>query len=190
MQVHIEQFQHLVRQSVCQINGEKPSQWIEKNVFIPKEPFPGQLSFKRSPYTREIVDRLSPDDHTRYIGVKKGAQIGFSTTVIYAGMMWLIKNNPGNSVLTVGSPDLIKGAMNRIDGYIDNSGIRELIGSQSRRVKNQKTGDTNEVKEFPNGFIKIFNAANHNNIRQDDYKYGFFDDFEAVKARMVIRWTC
>ena len=182
MQVHIEQLQHLVRQSICQINGEKPSQWIEKNVFIPKEPFPGQLSFKRSPYTREIVDRLSPDDPARYIGVKKGAQIGFSTTVIYAGMMWLIRNNPGNSVLTVGSPDLIKGAMNRIDGYIDNSGNRDLIGSQSRRVKNQKTGDTNDVKEFPNGFIKIFNAANHNNIRQDDYKYGFFDDFEAIKT--------
>ena len=33
----------------------KPSEWSETNIIMPK-PFPGNLSYSLTPYTREIID--------------------------------------------------------------------------------------------------------------------------------------
>ena len=180
--LYVEQLKKIVRGSKVQLSSIKPSDWVEQNVIIPGKPFPGPFRYDKTPYTREIVNCLAPDHPARRIAVKKGAQLGFSSGVVYAGLMWLIRNQPGNSLVTVGSPELIKKAMGRIDSFITNSGNRTLIGDQSGRVRSGKTGDTNLMKEFPNGILSIYNADNHKNIRQDDYMYGFLDDLESIKS--------
>ena len=57
---------------------EIPSQWIEDNIFLPKEVsrFNGRMSYDLSPYCREIVDTLHPSDPTKMVAVMKSAQSG------------------------------------------------------------------------------------------------------------------
>ena len=165
------------------ISNVPPSVWCEENRMMPADvsPVPGMFSYKNSPYTREIIDRLSVNDSTRVIAVMKGAQIGFSAGVIEGGIGWIISNAPGNVLFLVGHDDLVSDAMKKIDSMIDNSGLRHLIKSTSKRVRNTKSGDTDKMKEFPQGFLKL-GISNHKTLRQQSIRYGFIDDFDAMKA--------
>ena len=176
-----EQLKRVIEQSAVQISTIKPSEWAEQNIVMPK-PFPGPFRYSKTPYTREIIDCLSPDHPARWVAVMKGAQIGFSAGVIYPGVGWMIKNNPGNTFITVGAPDLIEKAMEKLDIMIDNAKMRDYIKPQVQRNRMNKSGDTNVKKEFPGGYVTIASANNHKAIRQVDLQYGFFDDFEAVKS--------
>lgn len=157
-----------------------PSEWTEQNMVMQK-PFPGPFKYSKTPYAREIIDRLSPNDPCHTLALMKGAQIGMSSGVIIPGIGWIIANNPGNTYLSVGAPDLVAPAMEKLDLMIDATGLRSLIKPQSQRVKNNKTGDTNEKKEFPNGYVALGSANNHKNLRQVDLQFVFLDDVEAIK---------
>jgi phage terminase large subunit GpA-like protein len=162
------------------ISTIKPSNWTEENMIMQK-PFPGPFRYSKTPYTREIIDCLAPDHPSRVISVMKGAQIGFSAGVIYPGIGWIIKNNPGNTLLSLGSPDLIEKSMEKIDLMIDACGLRTLIKPSVIRNRAGKSGDTNLKKEFPLGYVTLGSANNHKAIRQVDLQYIFMDDYEAVK---------
>lgn len=71
--------------------------------------------------------------------------------------------------------------MDKLDRMIDNAGLRKLIRPAVKRNKAGKTGDTNNMKQFPGGQLILGNANNHKIIRQLDMQYGIIDDFEAVK---------
>lgn len=161
----------------------KPHVWAEQNRMMTTDisPIPGMLSYKNSPYTREIVDCLAPDHPARIIAVMKGAQIGFSTTVIEAAIGWIISQNPGNILFLVGHETLVEEAMTKVDRMIDSCGLRHLIKPNIQRAKNMKTGDTNTRKDFPGGSL-VVGTANHKLLRNRSIQYGFMDDFEAMKG--------
>lgn len=165
------------------LSNIKPSEWAEANRMMTSDvsPIAGMLSYKNSPYTKEIVDCCAPDHPARIIAVMKGAQIGFSTTVIEAAIGWIISQNPGNILFLIGHDDLVDESIAKVDRMIDNSGIRHLIKTNTQRAKNMKTGDTNRKKEFPGGNL-IGGIANHKTLRNRSVQYGFIDDFEAMKG--------
>lgn len=160
-----------------------PSVWAEQNRRMTSDvsPLPGPFSYDNSPYTREIIDCLSPSHPARVISVMKGSQIGFSTSVIENGIGWIISQEPGNILFLVGHSDLVKDAGTKIDRMIDNSGIRHLIKSSSGRARNTKSGDTDSQKEYAGGYLKM-GAANHKVLRNISMQYGFIDDYESMKG--------
>jgi phage terminase large subunit GpA-like protein len=165
------------------ISSIKPSEWCEANRMMTSDvsPIPGMFRYGNSPYTREIVDCLSNDHPSRTIAIMKGAQIGFSTGVIEAGIGWIVSQNPGNILFLVGHEDLISDAMNKVDRMIDSSGIRHFIRSNSNRAKNNKSGDTDQRKDYPGGYLKL-GIANHKYLRNISMQYGFIDDFESMRS--------
>jgi len=163
------------------ISDLKPSEWAEQNIIMPK-PFPGNLSYTLTPYTREIIDCFAQDHPAREIAVMGAAQFGKTASVIVPVIGWIMANDPGNIIMTVGHEDLIEEAMNKIDAMLDGTGLRRLIKPSAQRIRLQKTGDTNTKKEFPNGYLKLATANNPKIWRQADYKYGLIDDYEAVKS--------
>lgn len=175
-----DQLIQVVNAGLTFVSDIKPSGWTEKKVKM-KDPFPGPFRYSKTPYAREIIDCLSQTHPAHTVALMKGAQIGMSSGVIMPGIGWIIENSPGNTYLSVGAPELIPKAMGKVDHILDTTGLRRLIKPQSQRVKNQKTGDTNSAKEFPGGTFYIGSANNHKNLRQEDIRYVFLDDFEAVK---------
>jgi len=166
------------------LSNTKPSEWNEQNRYLTSDvsAFPGKVSYKLNPFTREIADCASPDHPARIIAVMKGAQVGFSTMVIEAVIGWIISQSPGNILFLTGHSDLAEEAMSgKIDQMIDSCGLRPLIRPNVLRKKNQRTGDTNKSKEFPGGSLIAGSAGNHKLLRQRSVKYGFIDDFDAAK---------
>lgn len=168
-----------------QLSNLKPSEWAEKNIIMPK-PFPGPLSYAKTPYTKEIIDCFAADHPAREISVMGAAQFGKTASIIVPVIGWIIANDPGNIIMTVGHEDLIEEAMNKIDAMLDGTGLRKLIKPSAQRARLQKTGDTNTRKEFPLGYLKLATANNPKIWRQADYKYGLLDDYEAVKGSTKI----
>lgn len=185
--VHVDytpNLKEILEGSVSFLSNLRPSEWAEKNRTMTSDvsPFPGPYSFNRTPYNRKIVDCCSPYHPAKKITVMKGAQIGFSTGVIENAIGFIMQQAPGPILYLVGSSELIEKAMDKLDNMIDNSGIRPLIGPNSLRKRNQRTGDTVKSKQFPGGYLVIFNGNNHKNYRQLPIRYIFADDFDAYKS--------
>lgn len=164
------------------ISTEKPSEWAEQNRILSSEvtSFPGKVSFDRFPYWREPVDCLSPDHPARIMAIMGGAQIGKSTNFIETGIGYIIKNCPGNILLTSADKELSKGQMSKkIDQMIESSGLRFLIRPNTIKRKNLKTGDRDDLKEFPGGSLVAQSIKAVDKIKQNSFRYGFLDDFEA-----------
>ena len=166
------------------ISDIKPSDWNEQNRVMTTDvsPRPGRFTYDYTPYLREVVDCLSASDPCRIIAVMKGAQVGFSTGVIEAGIGWIISQSPSNILFLTGHADLSEEAMSgKVDNMIDNTGIRNLIKVSSKRARNMRTGDTNKAKEFAGGTLVAGSIGNHKLLRQRSVRYGFNDDFDAAK---------
>ncbi len=165
------------------LSNIKPSEWAEQHRFMTSEvsPFPGRFSFNHTPYLREILDCMSPDNSAHTIVCMKAAQVGYSTGVIENAIGYIIDQCPGNILFLTGHGDLAEEAMSgKIDNMIDSCGLRPMIRPNSLRKKNQRTGDTNKSKEFPGGSLVAGSATNHKLLRQRSVKYGFIDDYEAA----------
>lgn len=178
-----DQLLKILNESQHRLSTIKPSEFNELKRVMDStvSPRPGKLSYDQTPYTREIVDRLSPEDPARQVGVMKGAQIGFSVTVIEAGIVYIISEYPGNILLLTGHTDLSEESVAKVDNAIDSCGLRPLIKPNVQRNRGTKTGDTNTKKEFPGGSLVSGSAGNHKLLRQRSIMYAFIDDFEAAK---------
>lgn len=180
---YFNQALHLVKKSNVNISNILPSEWNEQRRLMTSDltAVKGKFKYYNSPYSREIVDCLHQSNDAKIISVMKGAQIGFSTGVIEAGIGWIIENAPGNVLFLVGHSDLVKDSGKKLDTLIDNTGIRPLIRSTSKKARNTKTGDTDTMKEYPGGYLKL-GITNHKMLRNISMQYGFIDDFDGMKS--------
>lgn len=177
----VEEFEQF---RLAKISNIKPSQWAEQKRVMTSDvsPFPGPFSYDRTPYARELADFFSPDHPGRVGAIIKGAQIGLTASVIENVIGWIIDQNPGNILFLSGAQELSEEAMNkRIDNMIDTCGIRHLIRPNVFKKRNQRTGDTSTSKEFPGGSLVAGSASNDRLLRQRSIRFGFIDDFDAVK---------
>src|SRR5258706_1067537 len=173
----------LIDSARIKLSNIKPSDWAEKNrsMTLVESTRQGKFSYQWTPYTREIVDCLSPDHPARIIAVMKGSGIGLTAGVIEPGIGWIIAESPSGIFHLTGHANLSEKAVQRIDLMIDSCGIRHLIRPTVQRARNMKTGDTNTTKEFAGGNYSAGSASNHKLLRQVHVQYGFVDDFDASK---------
>lgn len=165
------------------ISDIKPSDWAEKRRFMTSDvsSFVGPYSYDRTPYFKEIVNRLHPSDPARKIAFMKSAQIGASTGVIENGIGYIISEQPGPIFLLTATQTLSKlSSETKIDQMIKSCGLTDYIRPNVVKKKNQRTGDTARSKEFSGGMLVMGETGNHKNIRQLSMRYGFIDDFEAA----------
>lgn len=181
MSKYVETVDEILDSAEFLLSDISPSAWAEQNIIMPP-PFPGPLRYEKTPYTREIIDCFAPDHPARDVAVMGAAQFGKTASIIVPVIGYIIANDPGNIIMTVGHEDLIEQAMDKVDMMIDQAGLRKFIRPQAKRARSQKSGDTNTVKQFPLGYLKISSASNPKIWRQADYRFGLIDDYEAVRA--------
>lgn len=172
----------LIDYAFTKVSTISPSDWVEQYRIMPENSAkPGVYSFDNSPYAKEILDCFARDHPARKVAVKKGVQIGISTSVIQNLIGYLISEDPCNIMLMIGHDDLLKDAAEKIDDLIDSSGLRRLIKSAAKRVRNTKSGDTDKKKEFRGGSLTM-GLANEKTLRQVSIKTMIVDDFDAMKV--------
>lgn len=161
-----------------------PSEWAEKYRTLSSDvsTMTGKFKYKLTPYLKEIVDTLSPYHPAKIVAVMKGAQIGFTEGVIVNGILWMISNNPGNT-LVLSADDVLSKEMieSRLDQGLASCGIQHLIRPNTIRRRNQRTGDTSKSKEYAGGRLFAGGLQSIDKLsRQRSIRYGFFDDWEAA----------
>ncbi len=173
----------LIDASDFKISDIKPSDFAETRRIMSSDvsAWPGPYRYDRTPYIREIINRLSPDDPSRIVAVMKGAQIGLTAGLIENGIVWVISECPGPIIYMCGDKDLTKEVIEkRLEQAIDSCGIRHLIRPNAIRKTNKRTGDTSMSKEFAGGYLIGEGVNNPNKLRNRSLMYGFIDDFDAA----------
>lgn len=158
----------------------EPSDWVEKNIYLTsaESRYPGFLSYDRSPYTREVIDNLSPNSDVECFGVMKCSQSGFTATVVTPFIPYVISECPSNIMFLSGSETLVQDTVrDRLDPIIQNSGLGHLIRPNVVKKKNQKSGDTDFKKEYAGGSLT---GATYNPRRLRFYSAKFIlaDEFD------------
>ena len=165
------------------INDIKPSDWAEDRRVMSSDvsAFPGNFSYNRTPYLRELVDLLSESTPVEKFAIIKGAQIGVSTGLIENGIGWIIDQNPAPILLLTATKELSKKSITtKIDQMIESCGLRDKIRPNTIKRKNARTGDTDTLKEFEGGRLSTGSSSDHLSARQESFKIIFFDDFETA----------
>ena len=168
-------------------NGLRPdpdltvSEWADRHRMLSGRASaePGRYRTVRTPYMREIMDRLSPGDPTQRIVFMKAAQVGATE----AGNNWIgfaIHQAPGPMLAVQPTVDLAKrNSRQRIDPLIDESPeLRERV----KPARSRDAGNTMLSKEFAGGILIMTGANSAVGLRSTPARYIFLDEVDAYPA--------
>ena len=156
----------------------KVSQWADKHRYLSPVAAaePGRWRTSRTPYLKEIMDRLSADDPCSEVVVMKGAQIGFTEAGNNAIGYW-IDNAPGSILMVMPTEESVKkNSKMRIDPMI--SATPRL----TERVAPQRSRDSSNTathKDFPGGVLTMTGANSATGLRSTPVRYLFLDEVDA-----------
>ena len=164
-----------------QFSDIKPADWAEAHRVMSSSEsrWKGKYSYDITPYWREVINRLGPDDPARIVGVKKGAQTGCSKGVLENIICYRISEHPCNILHLTGHADLADEGVENIDLAIQGSGIKHLIRSEI--IGSRKTGDTTKRKLFPGGKYISGSITNHKLLAQRSIALALIDDYDKGK---------
>lgn len=158
----------------------EPSEWVEKTIFLTsaESRYSGFFKYDRSPYTREIIDNMSPSSDVEICSVMKCSQSGFTASVVVPMIPYIMSECPANTIFLSGSEKLVKDTVrDRLDPIIQNSGLKDLIKPNSIKKSNQRTGDTDFKKEFVGGSLTCM-TYKPSNLRFYSAKFIIADEFD------------
>jgi phage terminase large subunit GpA-like protein len=157
------------------------SEWADRHRMLSGRASaePGRYRTVRTPYMREIMDRLSPGDLTQRIVFMKAAQVGATE----AGNNWIgfaIHQAPGPMLAVQPTVELAKrNSRQRIDPLIDESPeLRERV----KPARSRDAGNTMLSKEFAGGILIMTGANSAVGLRSTPARYIFLDEVDAYPA--------
>lgn len=153
------------------------SSWADDNRYLSAEASsePGKWRTDRTPYLREIMDKLSANDTTQEVVVKKGAQLGFTE----AGNNWLgyiIDVAPGPTLMVMPTDTTVKrNSKIRIDPMIEAS---PALRKKVKPARSRDSDNTTFSKAFPGGVLVMTGANSAVGLRSMPVKYLFLDEVD------------
>jgi phage terminase large subunit GpA-like protein len=140
---------------------------------------PGRYRTARTPYMREIMDRLSPGDPTQRIVFMKAAQVG-ATEAGNCFIGFVMHQAPGPMLSVQPTVELAKrNSRQRIDPLIDESpDLRERV----KPARSRDAGNTMLSKEFAGGILIMTGANSAVGLRSTPARYIFLDEDEPLSA--------
>lgn len=132
------------------------SEWADQKRILPETSAePGKFRTARTPYAREIMDKLSVNNPAQKIVVKKGSQVGFTEI----GNNWVgysIDMAPAPFLYIMPTDTMMKKtSKQRIEKMIEST--PELRAKVSR-ARGKDSGNTLMYKEYPGGFLSMVGA--------------------------------
>lgn len=153
------------------------SEWADRYRILPRlSAEPGKWKTSRTPFLKEIMDRLSPHDPCYRVVFIKPAKIGASacadnwfgyTVDVDPGPMMIVQ--PTDSARTEYAKDRIKPLIE------DTPRIRAKVVPQQRGGGG---GSTNTRKEFPGGFAALIHATSGAEMRAREIKKLVCDEMD------------
>jgi len=140
---------------------------------------PGRWRTSRTPYLREVMDALSPENPAERIVFMKGAQIGGTE----AGNNWIgytIHRNPGPMLMVLPTIDVArKVSKQRIAPMVRSSAV---LRARVREARAKDSGNTLMVKEYEGGVFLMAGANSSAGLRSMPIRDIFFDEIDDYPA--------
>ena len=153
------------------------SEWADEYRFLSSvsSSEPGRWNTERTPYLKEIMDSLSPNNPCEKVVFMKGAQVGGTE----CGNNWMgfcICNAPGPMLIVNPTTETAKRPSRmRIDPAIEHCpALRDRIKSPRSR----DSGNTMLMKEFPGGILILTGANSPVGLRSLPVRYLFLDEVD------------
>jgi len=154
------------------------SQWADQHRWLSSvaSAEQGRWRTSRTPYLREIMDKLSVNDPTQIVCVMKAAQLGFTE----AGINWVgyvIHHAPGPMLVLQPTLEMLKKVSKQklAPAIAATPALAELIGPSRER----DSGNTIFTKEWPGGILMMATANSPASMRMMSVRYLFPDECEA-----------
>jgi phage terminase large subunit GpA-like protein len=137
---------------------------------------PGKLKVERTPYMKEILKRMSPDDPTRELILVFGSQMG-KTTIENAIMCYFIEEDPSPMAFAFSDDSNLAGYIkNKFDPLLAaNPRIKSLL-----RTEGSGKADSMTSKIFPGGFIKFLSGKSESSMRSDSVRIVIADEVDGM----------
>src|SRR5690349_12658257 len=151
-------------------------EWAEAYRILPKETSaePGPWRTSRVPYTREIMQCLSPSDPVQEVVFMAGTQVSKTET----GNNWIgyiIDVAPGPAMMVLPTSNTGKRSSRlRLAKMIDTTPrLRQKISDSARDGANSAT-----IKEFPGGALVVAGANSAADLKSMPVRYLFEDEID------------
>jgi len=177
----MKNYDDLYFKSFCQ--GLKPdpnfnvSQWADNHRILTSvsSAEPGPWRTDRTPYLKEIMDCLSPNNPAEKVVFMKGAQIG-GTECGNNWMGFVIHHAPGPMLIVNPTVETAKRTSKmRIDPAIENCpALKEKV----QDPRSRDSGNTMLMKEFPGGVLILTGANSAVGLRSMPIRYLFLDEVD------------
>lgn len=152
------------------------SQWADEHRVLSPETSaePGPWRTARVPYSREIMDVLSPSDPTQEVTLVAGTQIA-KTEIGNNFIGFIIDWAPGPAMMVYPTSNTGKrSSRTRLAKMIDSTpGLRGKISESSRDKANSAS-----LKEFPGGVLVIAGANSAAELKSMPVRYLFEDEVD------------
>ena len=157
------------------------SEWADRHRWLSSRASaePGRYRTARTPYMREIMDRLSPGDPVQRVVFMKSAQVG-ATEGGNCFIGFVMHHAPGPMLAVQPTVELAKrNSRQRIDPLIDESPeLRERV----KPARSRDAGNTMLSKEFAGGILIMTGANSAVGLRSTPARYIFLDEVDAYPA--------
>ena len=154
------------------------SEWADRHRFLSQRASaePGRFNTDRTPYLREIQDKLSSNDATNRVVFMKGSQIGGTE----AGNNWIayqIDCSPGPFLSVAPTLDMAKrNSRTRMDPMIEEC---PRLRDKVRDPKSRDSGNSMLQKLYPGGVLVLAGANSASGLRSMPAKFLFADELDA-----------
>lgn len=154
------------------------TEWADRHRFLSQRASaePGRFQSSRTPYLREIMDKLSSNDPTKRVVFMKGAQVGGTE----AGNNWIgysIDASPGPFLSVAPTLEMAKrNSRTRMDPMIEES---PRLRDRVRDPKARDSGNSMLQKVYPGGVLVLAGANSASGLRSMPARYLFADELDA-----------
>lgn len=170
------------------LDGLKPdpimtvSEWADaKRILPPTSPEPGPYRTSRTPYAREIMDKLSVNDPATKIIVKKGSQVGF-TEIGNNWVGYIVDVAPANTLYLMPTDALMKKtSKERIETML---AATPSIAEKSPKKRSKDSHNTLLHKEFPGMFLNMVGANSPVGLSSASVRNVYGDEIDRMPANV------
>ncbi len=155
------------------------SEWADRYRVLPDdEAEPGRWKTPRTPYLREIMDRLGSYDPCEEVVLMKGTQLGGTEAALNALGYW-IAYDPGRILVVMpGEDEANDFSRQRVQPMIDLSpAVRAKVGSSR---SGRGAAESVHLKEFPGGSAKFVGSNAPAGLRSKPARYVLGDEVDGM----------
>jgi len=159
------------------------SEIAERDLVLSREysKEPGPIRLVRTPFLREPMDRLSPDDPVQVVVFMGPVQIG-KTIIGQAFLASIIGYYPGPAlVVTDTDTKAEEFSKYRLDPMIRDS---PLLRSLVAEAKSRNRDNTIKLKTYPGGYAKFVGAQSASGLTSTTCRYVMIDEADDHKANV------